>query len=246
MRVGVAALGRFDVRPFGACPLFTAWQSDLARQCMGAVSATSRIGRRRQFGDQRHSLRPGQPQHSRRPQRNRQRLAGAAGRHQRASPARQLRGNQFAALAHPRRDAALCWRVTADHRPTLYKIKKGACPPSRTDRDQQVHRHLPGLLGVRLCARTAGDRSLPSRGDQQEQHPIGVIARRRPGLFPSACNDLSVLIVQSPVPASTAPDDDKFQHWSAEHRVFRIIPHRKRFDHRAGRLNLAAALTRGA
>jgi hypothetical protein len=76
-----------------------------------------------------------------------------------------------------------------------------------------------------LRALEIGD--LPTRGDQQEYRPIGVIARSRPGLFPSACNDLSVSIVQSPVPASTALDDDKFQHRSLQHRLGRIIPHRE-------------------
>jgi hypothetical protein len=42
------------------------------------------------------------------------------------------------------------------------------------------------------------------------------------------------LIVQPPVPASTAPDDDKFQHRSAKHRTGQIIPHRERFACRAG------------
>ena len=220
-----------------------AWQPDDARQRLCPVSATSRVGRRREFGNQRHSVRPGQSQRPQRPQRHRKRLADSAARHQCPSAGDHLRIGQHAVVARSRRDAILCRSVATDHQPASGPIKKATCPPSRTDRDQQIHRYLPGLLGpypdsqASTATHSPGDLRhlglrpleigcLPTRSDQQEQRSTSVITGSRPGLFPSAHDGRSVLIAQSPVPAPTALDDDKFQHRSTKPRMTRIIPNR--------------------
>ena len=147
MDLGACCRGRSYVRPSGTCSIRIAWQPDDARQRLCPVSATSRVGRRREFGNQRHSVRPGQSQRPQRPQRHRKRLADSAARHQCPSAGDHLRIGQHAVVARSRRDAILCRSVATDHQPASGPIKKATCPPSRTDRDQQIHRYLPGLLG---------------------------------------------------------------------------------------------------
>ena len=85
--------------------------------------------------------------------------------------------------------------------------------------------HSPGDLR-HLGLRPLEIGCLPTRSDQQEQRSTSVITGSRPGLFPSAHDGRSVLIAQSPVPAPTALDDDKFQHRSTKPRMTRIIPNR--------------------
>lgn len=238
---GVAARRRSNGYAFGAFPPRTALRPDGARRRLCAVSAAGRIGRRRQFGDQRYTVRPGQPQRGRRPQRIRKRFADSSARHQRAGASDQLRIAQFVACAPARRNTILCRRIAADHQPASRLSAKNADPSARAERIQHVHGDLPGVLAAisglpgglvwvpraRLGLGGLEIVCLPTHRDRQEHSSIRVISGGRSGFFPPTCDDRSLLIAHSPVPTPAALDDDKFQHRNGIHRMERVIPLQK-------------------
>jgi hypothetical protein len=110
-----------------------------------AADPARRIRRRRQFGDQRRTIRSRQSQGPLRPQRHRKCLKSAAAPQQHAGTSTSTNGLADTVITRCR--AALSESVGADHRHDRCRARKEgtASPPSSPPR-LYVHRDLPGLL----------------------------------------------------------------------------------------------------
>jgi hypothetical protein len=138
-----------DVPPSCACSLHGA-RPDRSRHGIRAIDAASRLGRRRQFGDIRGAVRPGQPQGALRSQRHRQRREYPAAPPQPSTAGRFLRFGRAAGAARTPRAAALCRRFAADHQRAPNHPAKTAGSAAGATGGERFHGDLPGVLAIKL------------------------------------------------------------------------------------------------
>ena len=158
---------RSNVRPFGTCSLRGAGQPDRAGQRICAVpppAGSAGAGIRRSAASP--TVRPipawsVTPAGSETPR-------GRRARHQCPGAGDHLWFGQFVAIGFARGGAALCRRVTTDHRPAPGQVTTDTDPPAWPGRDQQVHRDLPGLLGAGRQAWRRSRRLASSRSGRLE------------------------------------------------------------------------------
>jgi hypothetical protein len=100
-----------------------------------------------------------------------------------------------------------------------YRFSKRSCSNKRLGRDAKP----TGISAASGSGRLEIGR-LPAGGKHQEQRAIGAITGGRSGFLPSGRNRFSVLIAHLPAEVPAALEDDKFQHRSAKHRRWVVIP----------------------
>jgi hypothetical protein len=161
-----------DVSQSGACSVHGA-RPDRPRHGIRAIDAARRLGRRRQFGDIRRAVRPGQSQGALRSQRHRQRREYPAAPLQSTTAGSFLRFGRAAGAAHTPRAAALYRRLAADHQRTPSLPAKTAGSAAGATGDEQFHGDLPGVLGIKL--RSCGGAILATERAFRCRAPRGTI-----------------------------------------------------------------------
>jgi hypothetical protein len=153
-----------DVLQSGACFLHGA-RPDRPSKRIRAIDAASRLGRRRQFGDIRGAVRPGQSQGALRSQRHRQRREYPATPPQPSTAGRLLRFGRAASAARPPRAAVLYRRLAADHRRAPSHPAKTAGSAAGATGSEQFHGDLPRVLAIKLrsCGESKEDGHFGSR-----------------------------------------------------------------------------------
>jgi hypothetical protein len=124
-------------------------QPVLSGTSLRAADPARGIGWRRQFGDQRRSVRSRQSQGALRPQRHRKRRKSAAAPQQHPGTSTNTNGRPDTAVTRCR--ASLSERVTADHRHAGCRAKtQDTASPPDSPPGLHVHEDLPGVLVVRF------------------------------------------------------------------------------------------------
>jgi hypothetical protein len=144
-----------DVRQFRTYSCFDscldcclgARQPDPAHASLCATDAACGIGRRRQYANQRDTVRSRQSEGALRSQRLRKRRTYPATAHQYPAATGLLRVRQFGTAVAPSRHTVLCGRIATGHRRARDRAKASCTgSPARSRTGQHVHRDLPGLL----------------------------------------------------------------------------------------------------